>query len=142
MFCPGFHLPNSPLFAMQMKPAAELLLALLSACSFAPAQASLQSLFRPLGLSCLSLLLSCMLMGAVSRPLSSVPEVFHGVFYVCVLQGPQKSSPAQPRMVACPSFHQNVVSMGKVHEIFIGRTNCGVASSVCKPVSLSEKLYK
>lgn len=60
MFCPGFHLPNSPLFAMQMKPAAELFLALLSSRSFLPAQASLQSLFCPLRLSCLSGMIQCL----------------------------------------------------------------------------------
>lgn len=51
LLCPGFHTP-----ALQMKPTAELL----SPCNFLPAQASLQSLFSPLGLSCLSGVMQCL----------------------------------------------------------------------------------
>lgn len=60
MFCPGLQLPHSPLFAMQMKPTAELCLALLAPCRFLLAQASLQSLFCPSGLSSLSGVAQCL----------------------------------------------------------------------------------
>lgn len=57
------------------------------------------------------------------------PRVFGHILLISLFfflwQGPQKPLPAQPKMVACTkrSFHQNVVSMGKVSEICTGRIN-------------------